>query len=249
MFTDEQKNSIKEEENIRQEARREAEKKEKQQSSLKETSWWAFLNSPFTVLLFSTAIVGVFGWAFSTCQTLNKEQSDKIELQNKLKIEAGSRVEETLVTLDILRSNVQKNFDKPGGCYSPIVINQTAVELLNRNITSIPAAVPSGAYSEFEKTGMQGLISEWERIVDEKDRTDFEQALTEFQELRQHASDLEDYDCDTIEKLTEKKKKLLSKEIEGKRNASIAEIDFAKKRVNDMKQHFVSKSISWFIYL
>ena len=244
---------IKEEEIYRQEIRAELEKAKP--SRITKEKIWAFLNSSFTLLLFSTVIIGSLGWALSTYQNLNKEQSDKIEIQRKLNVEIESRVKETLNALDILKGYVgdKKNFGKSGGCYSPMFVNTTTIELLNGNNSHLLAAVAGGVYSEFEKKGLQGLVSEWQWIVDEKDHSNFEQALSEYDNLRRLALTSKDYDCDGLDKLTEKQKKALLKELEEQKEESLNAIEAAKKGVKDMKQHLASKSIRrgfwWFIGL
>jgi hypothetical protein len=226
MLTEYERNRIKEEENIRQKERRKVEKEERQQSTWKETIW-PLLNSSFTLFLISVVLLGALEWGFSTIQHSQKVQSDKIEMQRKVIIEIDSRVKETLYALDIVKSDLKK----PEGCYSPGWINKVTIELLSGDPKSVNAAVSGGVYSEFDKKSLQGLIREWQRIVDEKDSTGFDQALTQYQTFRERAVNLEDYH----ETISFKEKK---------RPASLDEIEVVKTKTNEMKQYLVSKSIS-----
>jgi hypothetical protein len=148
MLTEEEKIRIKEEEIFRHEVQQQLRPND---VTTKRAKLWGALNTPFVLWLLSSFLLGLFGWAYSSFQSRNKQIQERAELARKLDEELQFRVDTALSALEGMKKEVEQGYK----VYSPSSIYSIVLKKLDgvgeeRNVM----------YPEFRERGLQSLISQ-----------------------------------------------------------------------------------------
>ena len=181
MLSEEERKKIKDEEIFRQEIQRELEAQKPTPSRKKKA--WQFINSSFGLWLLSTVIVGLFGWAYTTCQTQEREQAQRKEQQRRLNLEIKNRVTDTLSYLQDMERRVNEGKAKfpPEWLFARTVRRLDGFDESESQLQSI--------YPDNKERDLKSLIFELETLLASSKKEELNRALSAYEQLKSKASE------------------------------------------------------------
>jgi hypothetical protein len=157
MLTDDDKQRIRDEEAFRHEVRRQLEAASPPRS--RKERLWGILNSAFVMWVFSSVVLGVFGWGYANYQAYVHRQ----ELKRRLHTELASRAIEALLALEAVRAQLSKSPPSPEKIYD-IVRDQ-----LDGIDTTRDARMLS-THPDYKERGFRSLVVELGSLVGSHDQ-------------------------------------------------------------------------------